>query len=163
PSTASAQDELHLLAADEVLVSILDLAALDALLVEPGSVRGAEVLDVEAVGLLRDHRVLAGDLAGVDDEVAVLAAADDEEILRDGLGVSALGHQIEKPLAFGGVVVAFVERGRVVGGLVVVAVVFLGGQSGIGLCAEVVGVVKGGLGVLARATLDEALQLGGGL
>src|SRR5687768_14508695 len=82
---ASAEDQLHLLAADEVLVAVFDLAPLDPLLVEPGPVAAAEVLDEELVAVAEDDGVLARDLAGVNDEVAVLAAADHEAVFRDAI------------------------------------------------------------------------------
>src|SRR5690606_22791257 len=100
-------------------------------------------------------------LAGVDDEVAVLAAADDEAILGDGLGVAALGHQEEEPLTFRRVDVAIVKRRRVICGLVVVAV-SLGGKPVLRLRTEIVALVEGLLGLLTRAPPDEALELCGG-
>src|SRR5438094_9311284 len=79
----SGHHELNLLGADEVLVAVFDLAALDSLLVVPGAVGRAEVFDEVVAALADDHRVLAADLAGVDHEVAVLAAADHEPVFRD--------------------------------------------------------------------------------
>src|SRR5581483_11906123 len=87
-----ADHALHLFIADEVLVAVLDLAPVNPLLVEPGPVRGAEVLD-EMVGALAQNRgVLPRDLSGVDDQVAVLAAADDEAVLGDLVEGAVLTH-----------------------------------------------------------------------
>src|SRR5690242_16883820 len=94
--------QLNLLAADVVLVAVLDLAALDALLVEPGPVGGAEVLDVVVGPVPQDDGVLAGDLPGVDHEVAVLATADHEAVLRDLVHLAALGHEVEAGALLGG-------------------------------------------------------------
>src|SRR5438067_8132029 len=75
----------ELLGADVILVAFLDLAPRQPALVEPGSVRRAEVLDEPGISLADDGRVLAAHLAGVDHEVAMLAASDEEAILADAL------------------------------------------------------------------------------
>src|SRR5215475_14576906 len=89
------QHELDLLVADEELVPVLHLLALDPLLVEPGAIRGAEILDVVGALVAHDDGVLPAHLAGVDDEVAVLAPADDEPVLGDAVQGPALGHEVE--------------------------------------------------------------------
>src|SRR5204862_4875047 len=80
-SSKSAERAAQLLGADVVLVPVLDLAAGDPLRVEPGPVRGSEVLDEPGLPLADDGGVLAAHLAGVDHQVAVLAPADQEAIL----------------------------------------------------------------------------------
>src|SRR6185295_6726396 len=147
PTTAELpHHELNLLAADVVLVAVFDLAALDALLVEPGPVRRAEVLDVVLGPVAQDDGVLAGDLPGVDHEVAVLAAADHEAVLRDLVHLAALGHEVEAGALF--------RRGRLLARVAAAHVVHLGDRAVRGL------LVVAAVLVLA---LDQPLQLRGGL
>src|SRR5947208_4311575 len=75
----------QLLGAHVILVAFLDLAPRQPALVEPCSVRRAEVLDEPGISLADDGCVLAAHLAGVDHEVAMLAASDEEAILADAL------------------------------------------------------------------------------
>src|SRR5919106_4629044 len=70
PPSVSAKREAEALAADEVLVPVLDLPALDPLLVEPGAVGGAEVFDVPTVAILDDGGVLSRDFPRVDHQIA---------------------------------------------------------------------------------------------
>jgi hypothetical protein len=130
------------LAADVVFVAVLDLAALDALLVEPGPVRRPEVLDVVLGPVAQDDGVLAGDLPGVDHEVAVLAAADHEAVLRDLVHLAAFGHEVEAGALF--------RRGGLLARVAAADVVHLGDRAVRGL------LVIAAVLVLA---LDQPLQL----
>src|SRR2546426_9103998 len=94
-SSKSAERAAQLLGADVVLVAVLDLAARDPARVEPGAVRGAEVLDEPRLPLADDGGVLAAHLAGVDHKVAVLAAADEEAILVHPLQLAPFAEQHE--------------------------------------------------------------------
>src|SRR5579872_2557939 len=86
-----AERAAELLGADEVLVAFLHLPLADAPLVEPRAIRRAEILDEVVAALAGDRRVLAADLARVDDQVAVLAAADEEALLGDAIELAAVG------------------------------------------------------------------------
>src|SRR5258705_8434146 len=87
----------QLLRADVVLVPVRDLTAGDAARVEPGAVRGPEVLDEPRLPLPDDGGVLAADLAGADHQIAVLSPADHESVLHHPLQLDSLGieqHQL---------------------------------------------------------------------
>src|SRR3954469_6698119 len=93
---ASAEAAAQLLRADEVLVAFADLAARDPVRLEPGAVRGAEVLDEPRLPLPRDGGVLAADLAGVDDQIAVLSAADQEPVLLHAVELAPFREQHQR-------------------------------------------------------------------
>src|SRR5262249_8857760 len=69
--------------------------AANARLVEPGPIGRFEILYEIRLAFAHDQRVLAGDLARVDDQIAVLAPSDDKAIL-DHLALGAvLPHENE--------------------------------------------------------------------
>src|SRR5438477_13020255 len=100
-SYRSAERAADLLAADEILVAFLDLPSRDAPLVEPGAVRRAQVLDEPGAALAGDGRVLAAHLAGIDDQIAVLAAADQEPILDHPVQLAPVGEEHQRASAGG--------------------------------------------------------------
>src|SRR3954451_15750 len=91
-----AEGAAQLLGADEVLVAVLDLPLADAPLVEPGAVGGAQVLDEVRRPFAGDDRVLAAHLSRVDDQVAMLAAPDEEAILGHTVELASFGEQHQR-------------------------------------------------------------------
>src|SRR5712692_798605 len=109
---ALAEHELDLVAADKILVAVGNLATFDALLVEPGTVGRAEILNEVVGAFANDDCVLPGDLSGADHVVAVLSAADQETIPIHLALLSILAHDEQTGLPLAGGRLAVFTRGK---------------------------------------------------